>query len=784
MKTNAIPKFLLNHTRPLAVALGLLCSRPTAQLMAQAPCPEAGTFATGLLAPSKIIQTPRGNLIVAEGGPEVVNNGRVSIVDQQGNRRTLLDGLPSARTYVGDFNGTTGVYLAGRTLFILNGQGDVTVSGPVQGAEKANPTPASPLFSSVLAVDFPEALETNTIGFKLTLADHHTLKSNVPLAVSNAAGERTTLRLVVDFVDHLPSPRPDFADNVRHSHPYGIVADDTHLYVVDAGFNNVHKVEITTGNEQTLASFPPTPSPLTNGPPVLENVPTSIHWAGGQLLVTTFGGAPFLPGYSKVRRIDPQTGAAVSLIEGLTTAIDSTPLAASDLLAGILTLEYDLSFPLPGLGELRFYATPKSTPVTNSVCLNTPSSMLYDAKSDRLILSELSTGRLVSLPVPRSLAKGDSWIRKANLPTPRLGLSSCVLNGKIYAIGGVKQPEVDDDGLRSIQAYDPATDSWAVKANLPTARNWTACAAVNGKIYVIGGDTTFLSTPLKTVSEYDPKTDKWTQKANMPTARLAAAAAVVDGLIYVMGGLTTAGATLLSTVEAYDPVADTWVSRAPMPTPRGMLCASVVDGKIFAIGSNLGRTGPSLPIVEMYEPLTDTWTRKANMPTSRGGLAASTSHGRIYVVGGRDSSSSFATVEEYDPTTDTWTTRADMQATIPGSPSRSFGLGASEVNGRIYAIGGASDLTTRQGLSFVLEYTPPDIAPTLQMTPLTKAGQSVIRLEWPSRTDGRDLLQTQNQLRSNGWTDVERFSGSGETLTKEIPAIGPSSFYRLQRELR
>jgi len=472
------------------------------------------------------------------------------------------------------------------------------------------------------------------------------------------------------------------------------------------------------------------------------------------------------------------------LIEGLTTAIDSTPLAPSDLLAGILTLEYNLNFPLEGLGQLRFYVTPKSTPVTNSACLNTPSSMLYDAKSDRLILTELSAGRLVSLPVPRSLAKGDSWTRKASLPTPRIGLSSCVLNGKIYAIGGVKQPEVDTDGLRSLQEYDPATDSWAVKASLPTARNWTVCAAVNGRIYVIGGDTAFLSTPLKTVSEYDPTTDTWARKTDMPTARLAAAAAVVDGKIYVMGGLTTVGATLLSTVEVYDPLTDTWAKRAPMPTPRGMLCAGVVDGKVFTIGSNLGRTGPALPTLEMYDPLTDTWTRKASMPTSRGGLAASTAHGRIYVVGGRDASSSFATVEEYDPVTDTWTKRADMRSTNLGSPSSSFGLGASEVNGRIYAIGGASDLTTRQGLSLVLEYTPPVTAPTLQVKAVLNAGQNVLRLEWPSRTDGRDLLQKQNQLQPNGWTDGERFSGSGGALTKEIPAIEPAAFYRVQRELR
>src|SRR6185369_8598592 len=138
--------------------------------LAQAPCSAVETFATGLVAPSKIIQTPLGNFLVAEGGPEVPNNGRISIVDQQGHRRTLLEGLPSARTFVGDFNGTTGVYLQGRTLFVLNGQGDVTLAGPVQGTERANPTPASPIFSSVLAVRFSAATEDTTTGITLTLA--------------------------------------------------------------------------------------------------------------------------------------------------------------------------------------------------------------------------------------------------------------------------------------------------------------------------------------------------------------------------------------------------------------------------------------------------------------------------------------------------------------------------------------------------------------------------------------------------------------------------------------
>src|SRR5215204_6090155 len=96
---------LTSCARGFGLVASILCIAFTQRLNAQSPCPAVETFATGLLGPCKIIQTPPGNFLVAEGGIELPNNGRVSIVDQQGQRRTLLEGLPSAQPYTGAFNG-------------------------------------------------------------------------------------------------------------------------------------------------------------------------------------------------------------------------------------------------------------------------------------------------------------------------------------------------------------------------------------------------------------------------------------------------------------------------------------------------------------------------------------------------------------------------------------------------------------------------------------------------------------------------------------------------------
>lgn len=242
-------------------------------------------------------------------------------------------------------------------------------------------------------------MEATTTGVTLTLADHQALKSGQTLIRSDTRGQRMVIQLIADFPDYAPEPRPNFADNVRHSHPYGIAADDDFLYVVDAGFNKVRKLDLVSGVEQTLTSFPPTPNPQA-GPPFIENVPTSIHWNGDQLLVTLLSGAPFIPGLSQVRQVDPVTGANTALIHGLRAAVDVIPLSSDDAPAGFLTLEFDLNFPAPGPGRLQFFSTPDASPVVLANCLTTSSSMLFDRKSDRVVITELATGRLVTLQLP------------------------------------------------------------------------------------------------------------------------------------------------------------------------------------------------------------------------------------------------------------------------------------------------------------------------------------------------------------------------------------------------
>src|SRR4030095_3999775 len=89
--------------------------------------------------------------------------------------------------------------------------------------------------------------------------------------------------------------------------------------------------------------------------------------------------------------------------------------------------------------------------------------------------------------------------------------------------------------------YDPATDKWESRKPMSVPRNHAYAAAVNNKIYVIGGRRGHpFSMPASTtdaVEEYDPATDMWSvPKERMPTARSGGACGTDGHRIYVAGG--------------------------------------------------------------------------------------------------------------------------------------------------------------------------------------------------------------------------------------------------------
>jgi len=296
---------------------------------------------------------------------------------------------------------------------------------------------------------------------------------------------------------------------------------------------------------------------------------------------------------------------------------------------------------------------------------------------------------LVSLLVgTRGYAQSEMWKTRAPMPTPRCCGAAAAIGGALYAVGGGNSQISPTFYLSVLEAYDPLTDTWSVKAPMPTPRTGFGVSALNGELYVVGGGN-FAIPYLASVEAYDPQTDSWTSKAPMPTPRSLLAVAVADGKLYAIGGSGEAG--LLRIVEAYDPQTNTWSEKTPMPAPRRGFAATALSGIIYVVGGDDSSTPPDgrPRMVYAYDPQMDTWTTRASIPTGRDGLTAAAVGGTLYAIGGQNQFGYLATVEAYDPVADSWSTEPPM-------PTARNALASGALEDTIYAVGGVNfDPSTR-----------------------------------------------------------------------------------------
>jgi hypothetical protein len=350
---------------------------------------------SGLRTPLGITQSNQNNLIVSESGTlGALHSGRISIVDPSGTRRTLLDGLPAATNDAGDSSGPAGVFMRGRTLYVAIGIGNTFLASGLP-----NLNPASPIFSSVLAIHFSASIEKNTLqGFTLPLSAQQTLASGQKVTLSNVEGDKITVDLIANFPDFTIDPTTP--TGFRGVNPFDLIVVGDQLYVTDGGQNLLRQVDIATGTFSTLATFPNVGNPLPIGAPTVEAVPTGIAYSDGHLLVTLFRGFPFPAGTSVVEQVDPQTGAHAPFISGLRTAIDVVPIGEGSQ-THYLVLQHSSAggaplppFANPGL-VLRF-DTPAGPPTVVTNCLTRPTSMALDEKTGLLYVTEFG-GRIVEI---------------------------------------------------------------------------------------------------------------------------------------------------------------------------------------------------------------------------------------------------------------------------------------------------------------------------------------------------------------------------------------------------
>ncbi|MBA3828465.1 MAG: T9SS type A sorting domain-containing protein [Taibaiella sp.] len=254
----------------------------------------------------------------------------------------------------------------------------------------------------------------------------------------------------------------------------------------------------------------------------------------------------------------------------------------------------------------------------------------------------------------RYYAPTDTWLRIGNTP----GIVDARENGIAFAIGGKGYIALGNDSThfkKDLWQYDPTSRTWAQKADFPGGiRSYASCFVIGNKAYVGGGlDTQSIDphrVPKNDFWEYDPATDVWTKKRNLPydsSYLLLPFSFSIGSKGYISGGeidsIVHAGIFDIKFPRftySYDPAADNWSRVADFPV-LGRLggISFVINNKAYCgMGELLGDT--DFHDFFVYDPVTDVWTAlpPSPMPARSYLISGTLSNGKTYLGTGINTS--------------------------------------------------------------------------------------------------------------------------------------------------
>ncbi|AHM62207.1 Kelch repeat-containing protein [Flammeovirgaceae bacterium 311] len=282
-------------------------------------------------------------------------------------------------------------------------------------------------------------------------------------------------------------------------------------------------------------------------------------------------------------------------------------------------------------------------------------------------------------------------LTSTNDPEARHENAFVQVGNKFYLLGG--------RGIKNVNIYDPATDSWSLGAQTPLEMHHFQAIEYKGLLYVVGA---FMGSypheqPVPNIYIYNPVTDKWIVGPEIPESRRrgSAGAFVYRDKFYLVCGIIDGHyGGHVAWFDEFNPATNSWTVLPDAPRPRDHFQAALIEDKVYAAAGRLSKSEEGVFLnmiaeVDMYNFSTGEWITlpapTGNIPTQRAGAAVAVLGNEILVIGGESNTESLARnqTEALSNLTHTWRTLTPLDQGRHGTQ-------AIVSNGGIYIAAGNS----------------------------------------------------------------------------------------------
>ena len=186
-----------------------------------------------------------------------------------------------------------------------------------------------------------------------------------------------------------------------------------------------------------------------------------------------------------------------------------------------------------------------------------------------------------------------------------------VLKGDMYAICFANFPKKG-----RICRYDSEKNCWQDMDAPPCLQDRACVVADEQFLYIIGGTLDWGASAVCTTNRFDPINNELEELADINWARYNASGAAMNGKVFIAGGQSSRK-TIVRSTEAFDPSSNEWQCVTDLTLPHfnaNMVC---FEGMLFVLGGTTYTKSDGITrtlTVEMFDPGINEWKVKSSIP--------------------------------------------------------------------------------------------------------------------------------------------------------------------------
>ena len=186
-----------------------------------------------------------------------------------------------------------------------------------------------------------------------------------------------------------------------------------------------------------------------------------------------------------------------------------------------------------------------------------------------------------------------------------------VLKGDMYAICFANFPKKG-----RICRYDSEKNCWQDMDAPPCLQDRACVVADKQFLYIIGGTLDWGASAVCTTNRFDPINNELEELADINWARYNASGAAMNGKVFIAGGQSSRR-TIVRSTEAFDPSSNEWQCVTDLALPHfnaNMVC---FEGMLFVLGGTTYTKSDGITrtlTVEMFDPGINEWKVKSSIP--------------------------------------------------------------------------------------------------------------------------------------------------------------------------